>query len=329
MVLSQATMGHPSRLQADLAASIAALVRERRLAPGTRLNELRLARAFRVSRTPVRAALRLLASRGILEARPNQGFFLAVPGDAIDRSALPPSGGREADRLYLAIARDRLAGLLPDDFSEADLIRRYGVSRPLLVRVLGQMAEVGLVARDPGRGWSFLPAIETESAQQESYRFRMLVEPAALLEPGFVLDREWAERMRARHQRFIEEPWEDTASIPFFEMNAEFHERLAASSGNRYLHMAVQQQNRLRRFLNYDWLYGAERVVVSCREHLEILDRLEEGDRELAALLMRRHLERASRLTRTFGTAAAAAEERDPPDRRRGRSVLSEPIRRS
>jgi DNA-binding GntR family transcriptional regulator len=32
---------------------------------------------------------------------------------------------------------------------------------------------------------------------------------------------------------------------------------------------------------------------VNCREHLAILDRLAEGDRELAALLLRRHIESA------------------------------------
>ena len=43
-------------------------------------------------------------------------------------------------------------------------------------------------------------------------------------------------------------PWSDTASIALYEMNAAFHEGLAAASGNRYLLVAVQQQNRLRRF---------------------------------------------------------------------------------
>src|SRR3546814_17878518 len=58
---------------------------------------------------------------------------------------------------------------------------------------------------------------------------------------------------------------------------------LAVASGNRYFANAIQQQNRLRRFSNYDWVYGHERVVVSCSEHLEILDRLEAGERDLGA----------------------------------------------
>jgi DNA-binding GntR family transcriptional regulator len=90
-------------------------------------------------------------------------------------------------------------------------------------------------------------------------------------------------------------------------MNAAYHEGLAAASGNRFLLVAVQQQNRLRRFANYDWTFGHERVLVNCREHLAILDRLEAGEREAAAALLRRHLEAAAKLKRTTERAAAAA----------------------
>ncbi|MFN7001362.1 MAG: FCD domain-containing protein, partial [Elioraea tepidiphila] len=93
-------------------------------------------------------------------------------------------------------------------------------------------------------------------------------------------------------------PWRDELAIALFEMNARFHEGLVAGAGNRFLLAAVQQQNRLRRFSNYDWGYGPARVVQSCTEHLEILDRLEQGEAELASLLLRRHLERAAALVR-------------------------------
>jgi len=82
--------------------------------------------------------------------------------------------------------------------------------------------------------------------------------------------------------------------VALFELNAEFHEGLAAASGNRFFAMAIHQQNRLRRFVNVHWTYGAERVQVNCREHLEILARLQNGESEVAAALMRRHLELAS-----------------------------------
>ena len=99
-------------------------------------------------------------------------------------------------------------------------------------------------------------------------------------------------------------PWSETASIALYEMNAAFHEGLAAASGNRFLLVGVQQQNRLRRFANYDWTFGYQRVVVNCREHLAILDRLEAGERAEAATLLRRHLEDAAKLKRNKDSAA-------------------------
>jgi DNA-binding GntR family transcriptional regulator len=139
------------------------------------------------------------------------------------------------------------------------------------------------VSSASGHGWRIQPIIADAQARSESYRYRMLIEPAGLLEPGFRLDPAWAAEMRRRHQEMLAMPWSETASIVLYEMNAAFHEGLAAVSGNRFLLVAVQQQNRLRRFGNYDWTFGYERVVVNCREHLAILDRLEAGEREAAA----------------------------------------------
>lgn len=49
------------------------------LAPGTRLEELEIARRFSVSRTPVREAIRELAASGLVELRPHQGAIVALP----------------------------------------------------------------------------------------------------------------------------------------------------------------------------------------------------------------------------------------------------------
>lgn len=44
--------------------------------PGSRLDEQQLAQRFAVSRTPVREALRLLATSGLIEIRPRRGAFV-------------------------------------------------------------------------------------------------------------------------------------------------------------------------------------------------------------------------------------------------------------
>jgi DNA-binding GntR family transcriptional regulator len=297
----------PSRLQRELSAGIIDLIRSEGLAPGTRLAEVALAERLQVSRTPVRAALKLLARRKLVLTGESRGYFVADTAPALHKAPPKPSPD-ETDRLFLAIARDRRAGRLPDEVSERDLMQRYDATRPVVQRVLTKLAEVAAVQRKPGHGWRFQPTLADTKARDESYRYRLLIEPAGLLEPGFQLDPAWAAEMRRRHQEMLAMPWSDTVSIALYEMNAAFHEGLATASGNRYLLVAVQQQNRLRRFGNYDWTFGHERVIVNCREHLAILDQLEAGQNEAAAALLRRHLEGAAILKRSPANSNAPSK---------------------
>ena len=283
----------PSALQLNVAARIKEWARAQRLPSGAGLTALGMSHQLGVSRTPVRAALALLEGEGLLQREHGAGYRLCRDATTLARqdAASPVS---DADRLFIAIARDRLEGKLPNELSEADLMRRYQVTRPTVLKVLTRLAEVGHVERKTGHGWAFLPLGYDADAQAESYRFRMLVEPAGLLQPDFKLDAGWCEDMRQRHEAMLAMAWQDAFSVVLFDLNAEFHEGLAAASGNRFVAMAVHQQNRLRRFVNVHWTYGAERVQVNCKEHLEILARVQNGEREVAAALMRRHLELAS-----------------------------------
>jgi DNA-binding GntR family transcriptional regulator len=280
-------------LHRELAERISALVHEEGLERGAWLNENRLAQQLGVSRTPVRGAIDHLAARGLVARRPHQGVqLLRMPPAA----KAAPDKAEADDALLQRIARDRQRGQLADHVSEKEMMDRYELTRPLMRQALDRLAELGVVERRLGYGWQFVNDAWDAAARQESYRFRMTVEPAAMREPGYALPAGWIEAMRERHESFLAARWTDASSIAFFEMNAAFHEGLAAGSGNRYFVAAIQRQNRLRRLSNYDWKHGRERVEVNCREHLEMLSRLDAGDHELAALLMQRHLEVASRL---------------------------------
>lgn len=291
-----------SSLRMALAGQILGLIRTQEMRAGSHLSELRLAEAFGISRSPVRSALKLLEERGLVKQEPNRGYFLAVePEQAALVSADLPKP--EEEELYLEIARARIDKRLPDHVTEADLARTYNIRRGLLVRVLSRMAEEGLVQRSQGHGWRFLPALVTEDAHDESYRFRLLIEPASFEEPTFEVDPDKLAFLRRQHERLIADAATAT-SADLFQVNSDFHETLASFSGNRYILQAVQGQNRLRRLLEVKGFRDPDRIRQSCAEHLEIISALEHGDKELAGVLLKRHLTVASRLKLAFNEGA-------------------------
>ncbi len=280
----------PSRLQTELANRILRWLKEQGVGPGYHLIELELCQQFGVSRTPVRGALKLLAESGAVEARANRGFVLLRPVTEVPEAEPVNQQDEEDKQLLVAIAQARNTGALPAECAQQEVVRLFGAKLSTVVRVLRQLSELGLVERKAGNGWSFLPSIDSSSAQAESYAFRRIVEPEIFLQPTFQLDREWLASSRAQHMAFMHTPWRDVLALEFYDMNSDFHLQLARCSGNRYLFSAVQRQNRLRSFLNYHWVYGVERVRESIDEHLLIMDALEAGDNEKAAQLMRDHL---------------------------------------
>src|SRR5260370_42309130 len=92
-----------------------------------------------------------------------------------------------------------LAGLLPASDVETDLMRRYGVARGALARVLNGLVQDNVIERRSGNGWRFLPAVNVTQLHEDSYRFRLLIEPACVLEPTFRLAKARAQRLRQTH----------------------------------------------------------------------------------------------------------------------------------
>jgi DNA-binding GntR family transcriptional regulator len=275
----------PSRLQADLAHRILTRLRQENAAPGHHLVELELCAAFDVSRTPVRGALKLLERQGVVTGREGRGYVLTkLPPEAVEAE----SEAGEETRLFQTLAEARAKGALPDQFTQQELVRRFGARLSVVLAVLRQLGELGLVERKPGNGWAFVP--DPARTLSESYAFRRALEPQMLLQPGFRLDRAWAEKARSEHQKLRNRPWRAGDGVRFHAVNADFHEQLARGSGNRAMLKAVERHNQLRDFLIGQWDYPMDQVHSAIDDHLEILAALEAGYADKAAALMLHHL---------------------------------------
>lgn len=278
----------PTALQAQLARGILAHARLSGWGEGHHLTEDSLLPILGASRTPVRAAMALLADEGVLERRPNRGFFLrALPeSDATNSEA-------ESDRIYFAIAMDRLARALPDAVSESELMRRYGLSRGQIRIILARIAAEGWIERRPGRGWTFLPLIDTLESYRENYQFRQMLEPAALRAPDFRPDRAVIEKLEAQQRAVEASGYRTMSQVELFEMNARFHEALAGMCGNRFVLQSLVRVNQMRRLMEYGRPLDRARARRVSAEHLAILEPLRSGDAATAARRLENHLSNA------------------------------------
>lgn len=258
---------------------------------GQHLTEASLQDIFGTSRQPIRSALGNLAAQGVLERVPNKGFFVKDPGLATDAPAVPDETSEEA--IYLRIADDRLTRRLPDRVSENDLMRRYNLSRLALRRILTRISGEGWIERNEGRGWTFAALIDSVEAYRECYELRQVIEVYGLRGPGFRLDRAALAELRRRQEYVAGGGWRKLSQMELFETNSEFHEGLAALSGNRFLVTTIQKLNQLRRLVEYRQTLNTQQVLGQNAEHLAILDALDASETDHAADLMLAHLGKA------------------------------------
>src|SRR5690606_33649522 len=133
-----------------------------------------------------------------------------------------------------SIAEKRLSGEMPQHFTEADLSRLLGLSRAQASRVTARMAQEGWIEPRPGYGWTFVPVLTTPGDFAGSYRFRLAVEPAALLEPTFVVDQEAFDRCRREQEMLIASDMRGVDPVELFRLGSSFHETLVRCSGNPF-----------------------------------------------------------------------------------------------
>ncbi len=272
-----------------LASRILETIRREAYPVGHRLKELELCERLGVSRSPVRKALQLLEGSGVVQSSPNRGFQLVRAGSDIEGVALPVDPGPE-EQAYLRMANDRINGHLPDEVAEADLMARYDLSRLAVQRILHRMSREHMVDRKPGRGWIFRPLMNDAESHRESYRFRMIIEPAALMEPGYRIDLDELEKCRREQEDLLQGGIERATHEQLYQAGVHLHETLVAGAHNRFLLDSLRTINQQRRVVEYGTRLDRSRLHRQCEEHLQLIDLLARGERMEAAHFLREHL---------------------------------------
>jgi DNA-binding GntR family transcriptional regulator len=113
---------------------------------------------------------------------------------------------------------------------------------------------------------------------------------AALLEPGYRLERTVIERLRAVERHLLDGGIETDTALQLHDRGVRFHEALVEGSGNAFFIDTIRRVNRVRRLLSYRSMQDRQRYKQHARQHLRLLDLLEKERNEEASEAMREHL---------------------------------------
>lgn len=274
----------------ELAQKILDIAIEKGMGRGERLPEQALASRCNVSRTPIRKALQFLAEKSIVEAEAEGGYLLAIDPASFPglEDATQPA---EETELYNAILRDVSAGRISDAQTVASLQRRYKASRNAVQNALTRLAEDNLADRAAGQQWLIKQFAISGDAVAKSFEYRLACEPLALTMPGFRRDVAAITSLR-QSMEILRSMTESSFDLKLFERtDFDFHMLIARSCGNPFMAEALSSHHRRRRSSQPPVHVNAFRLMQSNLEHIQILEQIERAQMELAADLMRVHIQ--------------------------------------
>ncbi|MFZ6042822.1 FCD domain-containing protein [Vibrio natriegens] len=275
-------------------AQIIEYISTQKLDVGAHLSAQVLANHLSLSRTPVNKALALLEQKGVVTRQPHKGYFVGTTiNEPLDNflAELDIKLEGSLDSVYFQIAEDRLQGLLSDEFSEQQIKKRYSLTSSQLQNVLSRISEEGWASKKPGYGWVFSPMLTTPDSLIQTYRLRLALEPAALLEPGYYIEPSVINRCREIETEILDKGIDAFSVEQLHQRGVYFHHALVEASGNPFFVETLSRIHRVRRLLSYRSMQDRQRYREHAQQHLEILDLLEQNKNVEASEVLKKHLE--------------------------------------
>lgn len=258
------------------------------LKPGDHMRAQQLANRFQVSRYPMTEAFQLLSQHELAEHRPHHGFYLTERARTTPHRFTPDTSNEEA--LYQIIANDHLDRRLPELVTGVFLSERYALSRSQISSLMTRITSEGWASRRSGQGWHFNDVLRTPEALAQTYRVRLVIEPAAILEPTFHLPKDRLDHLKSSEMNLLNGGIEKLSPEELYQVGVTFHETVMEASGNPFFLETLKRLNRIRRLLAYRSMKDRKRYYTQAEEHLQILDWLERQNQSAAADAMRKHL---------------------------------------
>ncbi len=133
-------------LHDEVAESLRDMIVENELAPGERIDEKHLCKLFAISRTPLREALKVLASEGLVELMPNRGARISMITSREVEEMFELASGIERLAVELAVERATAGELDEMRATHQRMIEFHGAGRRSDYFRLNQRIHNGIIA---------------------------------------------------------------------------------------------------------------------------------------------------------------------------------------
>lgn len=180
---------------------------------------------------------------------------------------------------------------MPNDIlSEMMLMKEIDASRTPIREALNMLSQEGLVKIIPKKGIMVLPLTMKEVAM--TFEARMLIEPYIIEMYHTYIDMKKLEEIKKKTEEILgREINEQKDSEMFGDLDDELHRTIASACRNKYLNMnlsRIYDQNMRIRILGEKNIW--ERHKVAAKEHIEIIQYIQDEDIKSAVAAIRVHL---------------------------------------
>jgi DNA-binding GntR family transcriptional regulator len=216
---------------------------------------------------------------------------------------------RLGDEVYNAIYSQLMSHkIVPGGRISVDnLVRELGVSQTPIREALSRLEAQGLVVKTHLIGYSAADQLN-RSRLEQLYELRMLLEPFAAAKAALNMTDASIEALEgmAQQMKALEAEDAQAAYGQFAQRDSEFHDLIAAGSGNDLVRDAL---SNLHTHVHLFRLFYHSRATTEANdEHAQIIVALRRRDAGAAAEAMRSHIERSrSRFTTFFSRYAAVS----------------------
>jgi len=251
------------------------------------LTLLGIASHYRVSLTPVRAAVSELLEEKILRKLPNgrleidmENAFRQPPPAAI-APATPPPSTCDWDRLLLGEIMHLSLKSQPEYLREEPLAKKYDVGRSIIRQTLGRLAGAGIIEHVPRCGWLVHPIREDDLTAYLQVRETLELKALQLAQPNL----EQVELARLLEGNSSQ----GTDDQP--RLDNGLHQYVIEKSGNRYIMQFFRQYTASYYTAVFDYAAPEAHVVADmANQHRQILYALMERQWDTARQNLAEHI---------------------------------------